>query len=281
MRRLNVKILVSMKRVADPDNANKVKISGDGTQVTSEGLEWKPNPFDEYGVETALRILEDGVGSGNLRGEVVVATIGPEDVTQQVRQCLAMGADRGVIVNGDDEKLDSMVVARTMAKLVDREKPDLVIMGKQAVDGDSNQASQMLAELLGWPQATFAGQVEVPADLTSLIVTREVDGGAAKIKVQLPAVLSVDLRIVTPPGVNNNVATGKEYQEGPRYASLRGIMKAKKKPIDKLSLEDLGVDQTLQVRAVKFTQPPARSAGVIVESVQELVQKLRDEAKVL
>jgi len=276
-----VKILVSMKRVADPDNANKVKISADGKKVTSEGLEWKPNPFDEYGVETALRLLEDGVGSGNLRGEVVVATIGPEDATQQVRQCLAMGADRGIIVAGDDERLDSMVVARTMAKLVEKEKPDLVIMGKQAVDGDSNQASQMLAELLGWPQATFAGHLQAPADLTSLTVVREVDGGAATIRVSLPAVLSVDLRIVTPTGVNNGVATGKEYQEGPRYASLRGIMKAKKKPIENLTLDGLGVDQSLQVRCVSFAQPPARSAGVVVESVQDLVQKLRDEAKVL
>jgi electron transfer flavoprotein beta subunit len=270
-----------MKRVADPDNANKVKISGDGTQVTSEGLEWKPNPFDEYGVEAALRILEDGVGSGKLRGEVVVVTIGPEEVTQQIRQCLAMGADRGILVSGDDDKLDAMIVARTMAKLVEKEQPDLVIMGKQAVDGDSNQASQMLAEILGWPQATFAGHVEVPEDLSSATVTREVDGGAAKVKVAFPAVLSVDLRIVTPTGVSNNVAAGKDYQEGPRYASLRGIMKAKKKPIDKLTLDDLGVDQTLQVRTVSFTQPAARSAGVILETVQELVQKLQDEAKVL
>lgn len=276
-----MKILVTMKRVADPDNANKVKISGDGTQVTSEGLEWKPNPFDEYGVEAALRILEDGVGSGKLRGEVVVATIGPEEVTQQIRQCLAMGADRGILVSGDDDKLDAMIVARTVAKLVEKEQPDLVIMGKQAVDGDSNQASQMLAEILGWPQATFAGHVEVPEDLSSATVTREVDGGAAKVKVAFPAVISVDLRIVTPTGVTNNVATGKDYQEGPRYASLRGIMKAKKKPIDKLTLDDLGVDRTLQVRTVSFTQPAARSAGVILETVQELVQKLQDEAKVL
>lgn len=276
-----MKILVSMKRVADPDNANKVKISADGTQVTSEGLEAKPNPFDEYAVETALRILEDGVGSGKLRGEVVVATIGADDVTQQIRQCLAMGADRGIMVDGDDEKLDATIVAKTLAKLVEKEQPDLVIMGKQAVDGDSNQASQALAELLGWPQATFAGYVDVPADLTSATITREVDGGAAKVKVQFPAVISVDLRVVTPSGVTNNVATGKEYQEGARYASLRGIMKAKKKPIDKYTLDELGVDQTLKVRTVNFTQPPARSAGIIVETVEELVAKLKDEAKVL
>lgn len=276
-----MKVLVSMKRVADPDNANKVKINGDGTQVSSEGLEWKPNPFDEYAVETALRMLEDGVGSGKLRGEVVVATIGSDEVTQQVRQCLAMGADRGIMVNGDDTKLDAVVVARTMAKLVEKEQPDVVIMGKQAVDGDSNQVSQMLAEMLGWPQATFAGNIEFSEDLKNATVTREVDGGAAKVKVTFPAVISVDLRVVMPNGVNNNVATGKDYQEGPRYASLRGIMKAKKKPIDKYTLEDLGVDQTMHVRTVSFAQPPTRQAGVIVETVQELVQKLRDEAKVL
>ncbi len=276
-----MKILVPMKRVADPDNANKVKISDDGKAVSSEGLEWKPNPFDEYAVEAALRILEEGVGSGKLRGEVVVATIGPNDVTQQVRQCLAMGADRGIIVEGADENLDATVVARTLAKLVEQESPDLVLLGKQAVDGDSNQTAQILADMLGWPQATFAGQIETPADLASAKVVREVDGGAATVTVKFPAVISVDLRIVTPNGVKNNVASGKEYQEGPRYASLRGIMKAKKKPIANHTLADLGVDTTPRVNTVSFAKPASRSAGVIVETVEELVQKLRDEAKVL
>ena len=276
-----MKILVPMKRVADPDNANKVKISADGTSVSSEGLEWKPNPFDEYAVETALRVLEEGVGAGNLRGEVVVASIGPKDVTQQVRQCLAMGANRGIIVEGDDEQLDATVVARTLAKLVEKEQPDLVLMGKQAVDGDSNQVAQILAEMLGWPQSTFAGKIEVPADLNEATVLREVDGGAVTMTVKLPAVLSVDLRIVTPEGVKNNVAEGKEYPEGPRYASLRGIMKAKKKPIDTMTLDDLGVDQTLRVKTIGFVAPPARKAGIVVETVEELVQKLKDEAKVL
>lgn len=276
-----MKILVPMKRVADPDNANKVKISPDATKVTSEGLEAKPNPFDEYAVETAIRILEEGVGSGKLRGEVVVVTVGGDDTMRQVRQCLAMGADRGIIVNGDDDKLDATIVANALAKVVEKEQPDLIITGKQAVDGDSNQVAQALAEKLGWPQATFAGHIEVPADLSSATVTREVDGGAAKVKVQLPAVISVDLRIVSPTAVNNNVATGKEYQDGPRYASLKGIMKAKKKPVDKMTLDELGVDQTLKVRSVSFSAPPQRSAGVIVETVEELVAKLRDEAKVL
>jgi electron transfer flavoprotein beta subunit len=277
-----VKILVTMKRVADPDNANKVKISGDGGQVTSEGLEWKPNPFDEYAVETALRILEDGVGSGNLRGEIVVVTIGPDDATQQIRQCLAMGADRGILVQADDAQLDATIVSKVLQKLVEKEGPDLVLMGKQAVDGDSNQAAQMLAARLGWPQATFAGKLDAAADLKSATLVREVDGGAAKVKVTFPAVISVDLRIVTPEGVVNNVAAkDKAYQEGPRYASLKGIMKAKKKPVETVALAALGVDTTLKVKVLKYAQPPARKAGIRVPDVQTLVQKLKDEAKVL
>jgi electron transfer flavoprotein beta subunit len=271
-----------MKRVADPDNANKVKISGDGTQVTSEGLEWKPNPFDEYAVETALRILEDGVGSGNLRGEVIVVTIGPDEATQQIRQCLAMGADRGIVVQAEDAKLDATVVSKVLQKLVEKESPDLVLMGKQAVDGDSNQAAQMLAQRLGWPQTTFAGHLDVAADLKSATAIREVDGGAAKVKVTFPAVVSVDLRIVTPEGVSNNVAPkDKAYQEGPRYASLKGIMKAKKKPVETMALAALGVDTQPKVRVLKYTQPASRKAGIRVETVQDLVLKLKDEAKVL
>lgn len=277
-----MKILVPMKRVADPDNADKVKIVENGTKVSSEGLEWKPNPFDEYAVEAALRLLEDGVGSGKLRGEVIVATIGPKEVTQQVRQCLAMGADRGILIEGEDAELDSTVVARTLAKLVEKESPDLILMGKQAVDGDSNQTAQILAEMLGWPQATFAGRLKAPADLSKITAVREVDGGASTVTVTLPAVVSVDLRIVTPEGVSNSVTPAdKPYQDGPRYASLRGIMKAKKKPLDTMSFGDLGVDTTRRVNTLSFEAPPARTAGVILETVEELVQKLKDEAKVL
>ncbi len=276
-----MKILVPMKRVVDPDNANKVKISADGAKVTSEGLEWKPNPFDEYAVEAALRLLED-TGTNKMRGEVIVASIGQQEVTQQIRQCLAMGADRGILVSGDDDELDATVVARTLAKLVEKEAPDLVLTGKQAVDGDSNQVAQILAEMLGWPQATFAGSLESQADLSAISAVREVDGGAATVEVKPPAVISVDLRIVAPDGVVNNVSPkDKAYQDGPRYASLRGIMKAKKKPIDTYSLDDLGVDKTRRVNTLSFSLPPTRSAGVIVETVEELVQKLKDEAKVL
>jgi len=281
MRRFSVKILVPMKRVADPDNVDKVKISSDGARVTSEGLEWKPNPFDEYAVEAALRLLED-TGTGEMRGEVVVASIGPDETTQQVRWCLAMGADRGILVAGDDEELDATVVARTLAKLAEKESADLVLIGKQAVDGDSNQTAQILAEMLGWPQATFAGRIEAPADLSQATIIREVDGGSATVTVKFPAVISVDVRIVTPEGVKNSISpSDKPYNEGARYASLRGIMKAKAKPLETYTLDELGVDTSRRVNTISFAQPPARSPGVILETVEELVQKLKDEARVL
>ncbi len=277
-----MKILVPMKRVADPDNANKVKITPEGDKVTCEGLEFKPNPFDEYAVETALRMLETSPNAADLRGEVVVATIGPKETTKQIRQGLAMGADRGIIVEGEDDDLDATVVARTLAKLVEKESPDLVLMGKQAVDGDSNQVAQILAEMLDWPQATFAGSIEVPEDLSSATAVREVDGGAATVTVTFPAVISVDLRIVAPAAVRNNVSPAdKPYPDGPRFVALRGLKKAKKKPIDKYTLQELGVDTARRVDTLSFEAPPTRQAGVIVETVEELVDKLKNEARVL
>jgi electron transfer flavoprotein beta subunit len=277
-----VKILVPLKRVADPDNANKVKISPEGDKVSSEGLEWKPNPFDEYAVESALRILEQNANAGDLRGELLVATIGPSETTKQIRQGLGMGADRGIIVDAEDDDLDATVVARTLKALVEKEAPDLVLMGKQAVDGDSNQVAQILAEMLGWPQATFAGRIEVPTDLSSATVTREVDGGAATVTVTFPAVISVDLRIVAPSAVKNNVVPeNAAYPDGPRFVALRGLKKAKKKPIDKYTLDDLGIDKTLRVKTLSFSQPPVRKSGEMVESVAALVDKLKNEARVL
>ena len=277
-----MKILVPMKRVADPDNANKVKISADGTEVLSEGLEWKPNPFDEYAVETALRILEQSPSGGDLRGEIVVATLGPDECTKQIRQGLGMGANRGIIVQAEDKDLDAVVVARTLAKLVEKEGADVVIMGKQAVDGDSNQTAQILAEILGWPQATFAGKIDVPADLSSATVLREVDGGAATVTVTFPAVISVDLRIVAPNAITNNVCPADAaYPDGPRFVALRGLKMAKKKPIDTYSLADLGVDTARRVETLSFTAPPKRQAGVQVKTVEELVDKLKNEARVL
>ncbi len=277
-----MKILVPIKRVADPDNANKVKISPDGKEVTCEGLEMKPNPFDEYAVETALRILEKTPGEGDLRGEIVLATLGPDDCSKQIRQGLGMGADRGIIVQAEDKDLDSVVVARALAKLVEKESVDLVIMGKQAVDGDSNQTAQILAEILGWPQATFAGKIDAAADLKSATVIREVDGGAVSVTVTFPAVISVDLRIVAPSAVTNNVASGgSPYPDGPRFVALRGLKLAKKKPIDTCTLDALGVDKTRRVNTLSFTAPPKRQAGVKVNTVEELVDKLKNEARVL
>jgi electron transfer flavoprotein beta subunit len=278
----SVKILVPVKRVADPDNANKMKVSPDGTKVTSEGLEWKLNPFDEYAVEAALRLNEKG-GSDQKLGETVVVSLGNADVAQTLRQPLAMGADRGILVTAEDGQLDSVVVARALKALVDKEKPDLVLMGKQAVDGDSNTAGQMLAEMLGWPMATFAMAIEAVDGGKALKVGREVDTGVLNVKVTLPAVVTVDLRIVTPTAVKNGV-TGADhkYNEGARYASLKGIMAAKKKPIDQLTLGDLGVSGGALVEYSKFELPPARSGQVTyVENVQQLVEKLRTQAKVL
>ncbi len=277
-----MKILVPVKRVADPDNANKMKVSPDGKKVTSEGLEWKLNPFDEYAVETALRLNEKG-GSNDKLGDTVVVSIGNADVAQTLRQPLAMGADRAILVAAEDEQLDSVLVARALKAVVDKEKPDLVLMGKQAVDGDSNTAGQMLAEMLGWPMATFAMSIEALDGGKALKVGREVDTGVINLKVTLPAVVTVDLRIVTPTAVKNGVTPADhKYNEGARYASLKGIMAAKKKPIDQLKLGDLGVAATPLVSYSKFELPPARSGQVTyVENVQELVEKLRTQAKVL
>ena len=276
-----MKILVPVKRVADPDNANKMKVSPDGTQVTSEGLEWKINPFDEYAVEAALRLNEKG-GTNESLGETVVVSIGNADVAQTLRQPLAMGADRGILVLAEDAQLDSVVVARALKALVDKEKPDLVLLGKQAVDGDSNTAGQMLAEMLGWPMATFAMSIEAADGGKALKVGREVDNGVLTLKVTLPAVVTVDLRIVTPTAVKNGATPDShKYNEGARYASLKGIMAAKKKPIDQLKLADLAAGSPL-VKYTKFELPQKRSGKVTyVESVQELVEKLRTQAKVL
>ena len=194
-----MKILVALKRVADPDNANKVKIPASGDKVDTTGLEWKPNPFDEYALEAALRLTEDGKNPKARIGEVVVVTFGPKETETTLRAALATGADRAIRVDTTDDKLDGDLLARALKTLVEKEKPDVVIMGKQAVDGDANQAGQILAELLDWPMATFAATIREEAG--ALLVGREVDGGVAVLRVKLPAVVTVDLRIVAPNSV--------------------------------------------------------------------------------
>jgi electron transfer flavoprotein beta subunit len=277
-----VKILVPVKRVCDPDNANKVKISADGSAVTSDGLEWKPNPFDEYAVETALRLNENAPKAEKL-GETVVVSFGPVDIAQTLRQSLAMGADRAILVEAEDKQLDSLVVARALKALVAKEAPDLVLMGKQAVDGESNAVGQMLAELLGWPMATFAMALATSDGGKTLTVGREVDNGVLTLKVQTPAVVSVDLRIVAPDAIKNGATPeSHKYNDGARYASLKGIMQAKKKPIDQITLASLDVDTVLSTSYSKFELPPKRSGSVtFVESVDQLIDTLHNVAKLI
>ena len=249
-----MKILVTVKRVPDPET--QLKITAEGTGFSTDNLKWVVNPFDEIGVEEALRLREKNAGS-----EVVLVSIGPKAAQEQVRTGLAMGADRAILVLSD-ENLEPLAVARVLQKLVEQEKPDLVILGKQAVDYDNNCTGQMLAELLGWPQATFASKVELAGGQAT--VTREVDGGVETLSFALPAVVTADLRL-----------------NEPRYASLPGIMKARKKALKEIPVADLGVDVAPRVKIVKLENPPKRAGGRKVGSVQELVKVLHDEAKVL
>ena len=275
-----MKILVALKRVADPDNANKIKISA-ANKIDSSMLEWKPNPFDEYAVETALRLTENATSPKARLGEVVVVTFGPKEAETTLRSALATGADRAIRVDATDDGLDGDLVARALKALVEKEKPDLVLLGKQQVEGDSNQVAQLLAEYLGWPQATFAGSIKSEAD-KALLVGREVDGGTINLRVTLPAVVSVDLRIVAAHSVKS-VATppAHAYPEGVRFAALMAIMAAKKKPLVEVKLAELAPDTALKVKYTTAELPPKRSAGVKVKTVAELVQKLKTEAKVI
>jgi len=249
-----VKILVTVKRVPDPETV--IKIAPDGAGIVTDNVKWVVNPFDEIAIEEALRIKEKAGGA-----DVVLVSIGQKNAQEQLRTGLAMGADRAILVLVE-QALEPLAVARVLAKLVEGEKPDLVVMGKQAIDDDSNCAGQMLAELLGWPQATFASKIEL--DGKSAKVTREVDGGLETLGVALPAIVTADLRL-----------------NEPRYASLPGIMKARKKELKEIPLADLGVDAAPKTRVVKLETPPKRSGGRKVGSVQELVQVLHNEAKVI
>ncbi len=277
-----MKILVSLKRVGDPANANKVKVVGG--KLDASMLEWRANPFDDYALETALRLTENGTNTKARVGEVVIVTLGPKDAESTLRAALGTGADRAIRVDAQDGELDGDTVARALKALVEKEKPDLVIVGKQAVDGDANQVGQLLAEYLGWPQATFAGSIKSEGD-KALVVGREVDGGTLTIKVTLPAVVTVDLRINTPKAVQSvHTAPGFAYPDtgdGIRFAPLMAIMAAKKKPLEEIKLADLVPDAKAKVVYGHFEPPPARKAGVKVKNVPELVEKLRTEAKAI
>jgi electron transfer flavoprotein beta subunit len=285
-----VKILVPVKRVPDPTQKAKIK---DG-HIDLTGASWIVNTFDEYAVETALRLVENGAENTRIPGsEIVIVSLGPDDAAKEIRTCLAMGADRAIHVGCSDSEIDSLAVVKVLQAIVAAEKPDLVIMGKQAVDGDANQVGQMLAAKLGWPQATFAASIELSGDSRSsipgasagvaLTVGREVDGGVEYKKVPLHSVITVDLRIVAPRAVKNGVTPeSHNYSgEGARLPSLKGIMAAKKKPMVQAKLADYGAAPAPVIKELSVVLPPPRAAGQIVADIPTLVKKLADEAKVL
>lgn len=249
-----MKVLVAVKRVLDYNV--KVRVKADNSGVELANVKMSMNPFDEIAVEEAIRLQEAGIAS-----ELVAVSLGVTQSQETIRTALAMGIERGILVETDQE-LEPLAVAKLLKAVVEKEQPQIVILGKQAIDDDCNQTGQMLAALLGWPQATYASNVEVTDG--AMAVTREVDGGLETLNYTLPAIITTDLRL-----------------NEPRYAKLPNIMKAKKKPLDIIPVADLGVDITPRLKTVKVEEPPARQSGVIVGSVAELVAKLKDEAKVI
>ena len=249
-----MKILVAVKRVIDYNV--QIRVKEDGTGIVTDNVKMSTNPPDDNAIEEAVKIKETGKAT-----EIVAVTIGEEKAQETVRKALAVGADRGIHVKVEGI-VEPLAVAKILQKIVDKEKPDLVFMGKQAIDDDCNQTGQMLSALLNWPQATFASKIDIKDNKLEII--REIDEGLETIEVNVPAVVTCDLRL-----------------NEPRYASLPNIMKAKKKPIDQMTAADLGVDATPRVQQIKVEEPPKRKAGIKVSSVAELVQKLKNEAKVI
>jgi electron transfer flavoprotein beta subunit len=249
-----MKLMVTVKRVVDYNV--KVRVKDDHSGIETANVKMSMNPFCEIAVEEAVRLKEKGVAT-----EVVVVSIGPAQCQETLRTALALGADRAILVKTDEE-IQPLAVAKLLKGVVDKESPDMVIMGKQSIDGDNNQSGQMLAALLDWPQGTFASEVSVTDGKAQ--VTREIDGGLETVALELPAIVTTDLRL-----------------NEPRFASLPNIMKAKRKPLEELTTADLGVDVAARVKTVKVEPPASREAGVKVESVAELVDKLKNEAKVI
>jgi electron transfer flavoprotein beta subunit len=249
-----MKVLVTVKRVVDP--YVKVRVKADGSGVETANVKMTMNPFCEIAVEQAVRMKEAGVVS-----EIVAVSIGVQQAQETLRTAMAMGADRGILIETAQEA-QPLAVAKVLKAIVEKEQPKLVIMGKQAIDDDSNQSGQMLAALLGWPQATFISNIEIAGDAAD--ITREIDGGLEKLRIDLPAVVTADLRL-----------------NEPRYVTLPNIMKAKKKPLEALKPDALGVDVAPRLKTLKVEEPPKRSAGVKVNDVAELVDKLKNEARVI
>ena len=250
-----MKVLVPVKRVIDYNVKARVKPDQSGVDLAN--VKMSMNPFDEISVEEAVRLKEKGVAS-----EIVAISVGPTQAQETLRTALAMGADRAILVNADTQDLEPLAVAKVLKKVVEEEAPEVVIVGKQAIDGDNNAVGQMLSALLDWPQATFASEIVIEGGKAK--VTREVDGGLQTLEVDLPAVITVDLRL-----------------NEPRYASLPNIMKAKKKPLDVKELASLGADTAPRLKVVKVAEPPKRAGGIKVETAADLVSKLKNEAGVL
>ena len=249
-----MKVLVPVKRVVDYNV--KIRVKSDGSGVELANVKMSMNPFDEIAVEEAIRLKEAGKAD-----EIVAVSIGPQQAQETIRTALAMGADRGILVK-TDELVEPLGVAKILKGIAEEENPGIIILGKQAIDDDANQTGQMLSALLGWSQATFASELEIDGDTAK--VTREVDGGLQTIEAKMPVIMTTDLRL-----------------NEPRYASLPNIMKAKKKPLDEKSPADYGADIAPRLKVLSTVEPPARQAGIKVESVAELVEKLKNEAGVL
>lgn len=249
-----MKILVPIKRVVDYNV--KIRVKADNSGVDTQNVKMSVNPFDEIAVEEAIRLKESGTAT-----EIIAVSIGPQQAQEQLRTALAMGADRAIHVV-TNETVEPLAVAKALKNIAEKENPDVIILGKQAIDDDCNQTGQMLSALLGWSQGTFASKVEKTD--AGLNVTREIDGGLETVSITLPAIVTTDLRL-----------------NEPRYASLPNIMKAKKKPLEALSPEDVGLDTTPRIKVLEVTEPPVRSGGIKVDSVAALVDKLQQEAKVI
>ncbi len=249
-----MKVLIAIKRVIDYNV--KIRVKSDQTGVETNNVKMSMNPFDEIAVEEGIQMLESGAAS-----EVVAVSMGPDQCQETIRTALAMGCDRGIHVN-TDINLEPLAVAKLLASIVAKENPKLVILGKQAIDDDSNQTGQMLSAILGWSQGTFASNISIEGDNAK--VTREIDGGLETLNIKLPSVITTDLRLNTP-----------------RYASLPNIMKAKKKAINTVTPEELEIDVANRLSTIKVVEPPTREAGVKVETVQELVDKLKNEVKII
>lgn len=250
-----MKILVTAKRV--PDYESTIKVNPEGTGIVEAGIKWVVNPFDEIAIEEALKVKEAG---GDC--EVVVLSVGSADCQEQLRTGLAMGADRAILVTAENP--DTTAIAKILVKIIEKEQPELVILGKQSIDDDSNEVGQMVAQLMGWPQGTFISELKLSDDKSSAEVVREVDGGLETVSFSLPAIVTADLRL-----------------NEPRYASLPGIMKARKKPLEEIEAGSLGVDLTPRITIKSMTPPAERQAGRFVESVDEMITALQTESKVL